>query len=112
MKLVRKDRRGGRPSAETAAERALREKPEDGFEPTTYRLQGGCSGQLSYSGGNAQCRRQVGAPADRLTERDPRPCPRDRTWLRPRSAGRGGVGHPGGGLAGRDAGADRAPPVA
>ena len=32
-------------------------KPEDGFEPTTYRLQGGCSGQLSYSGGNGECRR-------------------------------------------------------
>lgn len=26
-------------------------KPEAGFEPTTCRLQGGCSGHLSYSGG-------------------------------------------------------------
>src|SRR5437879_3817793 len=28
-------------------------EPEVGFEPTTTRLQGGCSGQLSYSGATA-----------------------------------------------------------
>ena len=43
-------------------------EPEDGFEPTTYRLQGGCSGQLSYSGGNAQCRRRRGQ-ASRVCDR-------------------------------------------
>ena len=44
-------------SCSSASPRHGDAKPEDGFEPTTYRLQGGCSGQLSYSGGNAQCRR-------------------------------------------------------
>ena len=30
--------------------RTVSREPEAGFEPTTYRLQGGCSDQLSYSG--------------------------------------------------------------
>ena len=44
-------------------------KPETGFEPVTYRLQGGCSGQLSYSGGVKECRGHQGAPrSGRLRE--------------------------------------------
>ena len=51
----------GRPSGkarESLLWRTISEKPETGFEPVTYRLQGGCSGQLSYSGG----KRSVGVP--------------------------------------------------
>ena len=32
------------------AMRGTQNEPEVGVEPTTYRLQGGCSDQLSYSG--------------------------------------------------------------
>jgi hypothetical protein len=55
-------RRCGAPCASSPARHcatpdpAARAEPEDGFEPTTYRLQGGCSGQLSYSGGKGECR--------------------------------------------------------
>ena len=37
-----------------AADLGQTSEPEVGFEPTTTRLQGGCSDQLSYSGTSAQ----------------------------------------------------------
>src|SRR4029077_11488322 len=40
----------------------FRGEPEAGFEPTTYRLQGGCSDQLSYSGAAAQPSAEAGSP--------------------------------------------------
>ncbi len=65
------------------------QEPETGFEPVTYRLQGGCSGQLSYSGGIlgttvpiAVCARPRGG--DEGGRRTPAPLAPPSTVARPR----------------------------
>src|SRR5215216_6686267 len=56
------------PGGNPRRRRTFARKPEDGFEPTTYRLQGGCSGQLSYSGANGSVGRVSGQVAGQLTD--------------------------------------------
>ena len=106
----------GRPSGkarESLLWRRISEKPETGFEPVTYRLQGGCSGQLSYSGGEAECRRRAAVKLRTLAsddpECDPATSPRDGPRIRARGAGRSCSRHPGGGFARGHARPDRAP---
>ena len=44
------------------------EEPEVGIEPTAWRLQGACSGRLSYSGSRAEVTRRSGGGLRRRAE--------------------------------------------
>jgi hypothetical protein len=60
----RPPRRVSRAPRKTHPDQVIRSEPEVGVEPTTYRLQGGCSDQLSYSGGAVIVRPRPAEPEE------------------------------------------------